>query len=46
MAMPVITNKTDLVPFSKSYNLGILAVTWASEHYSVNMLKSLLLDGL
>ncbi len=44
MAMPVITNKSDLVPFSKSYNLGILAVTWASEHYSVNMLKSLLLN--
>ena len=31
------------MPFSKSYNLGILAVTWASEHYSVNMLESLLL---
>ena len=43
MAMPVITNKSDLVPFSKSYNLGILAVTWASEHYSVKMLESLLL---
>jgi cyclopropane fatty-acyl-phospholipid synthase-like methyltransferase len=43
MAMPVITNKKDRVPFSKSYNLGILAVTWASEHYSVKMLESLLL---
>lgn len=46
MAMPVITNDSDLMPFSKSYNLGILAVTWASEHYSVRMLESLLLkDG-
>ncbi len=43
MAMPVITNKSNLVPFSKIYNLGILAVTWASEHYSVKMLESLLL---
>ena len=46
MAMPVLTYDSDLDPFSKSYNLGILAVTWASEHYSVRMLKSLLLkDG-
>ena len=46
MAMPVVTYDSNLVPFSKSYNLGILAVTWASEHYSVRMLKSLLLkDG-
>ena len=46
MAMPVMTNDSDLMPFSKSYNLGILAVTWASEHYSVRMLESLLLkDG-
>jgi len=44
MALPVITNKSNLMPFSKSYNLGILAVTWASEHYSVNMLESLLLS--
>lgn len=43
MALPVITNKSNLMPFSKSYNLGILAITWASEHYSVNMLESLLL---
>ena len=42
MAMPVITNKSDLIPFSKSYNLGILAVTWASEHYSVSLVESLL----
>lgn len=42
MAMPVITNNSDLMPFSKSYNLGILAVTWASEHYSVSLLESLL----
>jgi len=40
--MPVITNKSDLIPFSKSYNLGILAVTWASEHYSVRLVESLL----
>lgn len=43
LAMPVITHKSDLLPFSKTYNLGILAVTWASEHYSVAMLESLLL---
>src|SRR6476659_5542083 len=42
IAMPVITNNSDLIPFSKSYNLGILAVTWASEHYSVSLLESLL----
>ena len=46
MAMPIITNDSELDPLSKSYNLGILAITWASEHYSVRMLKSLLLrDG-
>lgn len=46
MAMPVITYDSDLGPISKGYNLGILAVTWASEHYSVRMLKSLLIkDG-
>jgi ubiquinone/menaquinone biosynthesis C-methylase UbiE len=43
MAMPVISYDSNLDPFSKSYNLGILAVTWASEHYSVRTLKSLLL---
>lgn len=43
MAMPVITYDSELDPLSKSYNLGILAITWASEHYSVRMLKSLLL---
>ena len=43
MAMPVITNKSNLVPFSKIYNLGILSVTWASEHYSLKKLESLLL---
>ena len=42
MAMPVLSYNSDLHPFFKSYNLGILAVTWASEHYSVRMLKSLL----
>ena len=42
MAMPIITNNSDLIPFSKSYNLGILAVTWASEHYNVSLLESLL----
>jgi ubiquinone/menaquinone biosynthesis C-methylase UbiE len=45
MAIPVITNESDLMLFSKSYNLGILAVTWASEHYSVKLLKSLLLEN-
>ncbi|MDN5845456.1 MAG: class I SAM-dependent methyltransferase [Candidatus Nitrosocosmicus sp.] len=44
LAMPVIANKSDLLPFSNTYNLGILAVTWASEHYSVRMLESLLLE--
>jgi cyclopropane fatty-acyl-phospholipid synthase-like methyltransferase len=44
MAMPVITDKLDLGPFSKCHNLGILAITWASEHYSVSRLESLLLN--
>ncbi|HKO63999.1 MAG TPA: class I SAM-dependent methyltransferase [Candidatus Nitrosocosmicus sp.] len=44
MAMPVITNQPYQIPFSKSYNLGILAVTWASEHYSVSRLESLLVN--
>ena len=44
LAMPVITDKSSLFPFSKSYNLGILAVTWASEHYSVSMLETLLVN--
>jgi cyclopropane fatty-acyl-phospholipid synthase-like methyltransferase len=44
MAMPVITNKSNLVPFSKICNLGILSVTWASEHYSLKKLESLLLE--
>jgi cyclopropane fatty-acyl-phospholipid synthase-like methyltransferase len=43
LAMPVITHKSDLLSFSKTFNLGILAVTWASEHYSVALLESLLL---
>ena len=43
LAIPVITNKSHLLPIANTYNLGILAVTWASEHYSVGMLESLLL---
>ncbi len=41
IAMPVITNTSHLASLPLFIKLGILSVTWASEHYKLEYVKSL-----
>ena len=40
MAIPVITNGSDFLSLPLFSKLGILSVTWASEHYKLEFVKS------
>ncbi len=40
IAMPVITKSTDIMPLPLFVKLGILSITWASEHYEFEYIKS------
>ena len=41
MAMPVITNSSNLLSLPLFTKLGILSITWASEHYKLEYIKSM-----
>jgi len=40
MAMPVITNSSNMISLPLFVKLGILSITWASEHYELEYIKS------
>jgi cyclopropane fatty-acyl-phospholipid synthase-like methyltransferase len=42
LAMPVITNASNLLSLPLFIKLGILSVTWASEHYKLEYVKSMI----
>ena len=42
LAMPVITNASNLLSLPLFVKLGILSVTWASEHYKLEYVKSMI----
>jgi cyclopropane fatty-acyl-phospholipid synthase-like methyltransferase len=42
LAMPVITNASNLLSLPLFIKLGILSVTWASEHYKLEYVKSII----
>lgn len=42
LALPVISRESNLNHFSELSNLGILRLTWASEHYSLKFVRNIL----
>ena len=42
IAMPVIINSKSKFSVPMAFKLGILSITWASEHYSLDYIKSLI----